>query len=212
VASDKVARRRSFAKVRSRRNHDARAVVRPALFAALTAVGAQLMVPLPFSPVPIVLSNLVAVLSGLILGPQGGAIAETVYVLVGAAGLPVYAGFHGGMGVLFGPTGGYLVGFVIAATVAGMLRGRPWLAALTGLAVIYVPGLLWLSAVARLTLWKAFLLGFLPFVPGDALKAVAAVVVARAMSAAQSSDGWAPDTGSRSLHESAWRRRSDLNR
>jgi biotin transport system substrate-specific component len=141
------------------------------------------MVPLPFSPVPIVLSNLVAVLSGLILGPQGGAIAETVYVLVGAAGLPVYAGFHGGMGVLFGPTGGYLAGFVIAATVAGMLRGRPWLAALTGLAVIYVPGLLWLSAVARLTLWKAFLLGLLPFVPGDALKAVAAVVVARAIAA-----------------------------
>jgi biotin transport system substrate-specific component len=64
------------------------------LFAALTAVGAQLMVPLPFSPVPIVLSNVVAVLSGLILGPQGGAIAETVYVLVGAAGLPIYAGFY----------------------------------------------------------------------------------------------------------------------
>jgi biotin transport system substrate-specific component len=80
--------------------------------------------------------------------------------------------------VLLGPTRGYLIGFVIAATVAGMLRGRPWLAALTGLAVIYVPGLLWLSVAARVTLWKAFLLGFLPFVPGDALKAIAAVIVA----------------------------------
>jgi len=161
------------------------------VFAALTAVGAQLQAPLPFSPVPIVLSNLLAVLSGLILGPRLGAMSQLVYVLVGVAGVPVFAGLHGGAAVLAGPTGGYLVGFVLAAAVAGALRGAPPLdtrralsAAAAGAAVVYLPGLPWLVVTTGMGLRRALLAGVLPFLPGDLLKVVAAGVVAPSLSRA----------------------------
>jgi len=176
----------------------AQAVPRPArdatlagVFAALTAVGAQLEAPLPFSPVPIVLSNLLAILSGLVLGPRLGAMSQLVYVLVGIAGVPVFAGLHGGAAVLAGPTGGYLVGFVLAAAVAGALRGEPPLdprrllcAATAGAAAVYLPGLPWLAVTTGMGLRRALLVGALPFLPGDLLKVVAAAAVAPFLSRA----------------------------
>ncbi|HKX20012.1 MAG TPA: biotin transporter BioY [bacterium] len=149
---------------------------------AATAVAAQIAIPLPGSPVPIVLSNLMAVLAGLLLGARDGAIAMVVYVLVGLAGVPVYAAGHSGAGVLVGPTGGYLVGFVIAAYLAGAVRQRSvWLAAAAAMAVIYFFGVPWLIWTTHLAWKHAVLLGALPFLPGDALKTIAAVAVARAI-------------------------------
>ncbi|MDQ4126909.1 MAG: biotin transporter BioY, partial [Actinomycetota bacterium] len=84
-------------------------MTRVALMAAVTAVAAQITIPLPFSPVPFTLQVPAVVLSGLLLGPRYGAVAQAIYVLLGAVGVPVFAGFKGGLGIIFGPTGGYLL-------------------------------------------------------------------------------------------------------
>jgi biotin transport system substrate-specific component len=174
----------------------ARRIALVGLFAALTAVGAQIQAPLPFSPVPVVLSNFFALLAGLVLGARRGATSQVVYVLLGAAGAPVFAGLHGGPQVLVGPTGGYLIGFIIAAAVAGALRGSPVsagraiVAAAVGAALIYVTGVPWLVHVMGVPwpavttgagLHKVLVVGVLPFLPGDALKVVVAGLVTPAL-------------------------------
>lgn len=180
----------------SREGRPARRIALVALFAALTAVGAQIQAPLPFSPVPVVLSNFFALLAGLVLGPRLGATSQVVYVLLGAVGAPVFAGFHRGFQVVAGPTGGYLVGFILAAAVAGALRGsrtttrRALVAAAVGAALIYVTGVPWLAHVlgvpwpAALTgmgLRKVLVAGVLPYLPGDAVKVVVAGLIAPAL-------------------------------
>lgn len=177
--------RRPRARPRAR---PARDLTLAALFAALTAVGAQIHAQLPFTPVPIVLSNFFALLAGLVLGPRLGATSQVVYVLLGAVGVPVFAGPSGGPRVLFGPTGGYLFGFILAAVAAGALRGprpdapRAVLAAAVGAALIYAAGVLWLAFVIGMGLRHAFAVGVLqPFLVGDAVKVVIAGLVAPAL-------------------------------
>ncbi|MDR0732227.1 MAG: biotin transporter BioY, partial [Treponema sp.] len=157
-----------------------------ALFAALIAAGTFVSVPLPFSPVPVVLQNLFSLLAGLVLGPVLGGGAVGLYLLAGIIGVPVFAGASGGIARLLGPTGGFLIGYLFSALSAGLIAGRPrrgaalplWrisLAVLTGLLVIYVPGLIRLRFA--LGSWgKALTAGFIPFVVGDALKGVLAVL------------------------------------
>ncbi len=180
----------------SRENRPARRIALAALFAALTAVGAQIQTPLPFSPVPVVLSNFFALLAGLVLGPRLGATSQVVYVLLGAVGAPVFAGMHGGFQVVAGPTGGYLVGFILAAAVAGALRGSrvttgsALVAAAVGAALIYVTGVPWLAhvmgvpwpaALGGMGLRKVLVAGVLPYLPGDAVKVVVAGLIAPAL-------------------------------
>src|SRR5215207_2420999 len=93
-------------------------MTRVALMAAVTAVAAQITVPI--EPVPFTFQVLAVILSGLLLGPRYGALAMAVYVLVGAVGVPVFAGFRGGLGILLGDTGGYLLSYPLAAAVAGL--------------------------------------------------------------------------------------------
>ena len=95
-------------------------LTRVALMAALTAVGAQLTIPV--SPVPFTLQVPVVVLSGLLLGPRYGALAQVVYLVMGAVGIPVFAGFSA-TDALFGPTAGYLISYPLAAAVAGLAAG-----------------------------------------------------------------------------------------
>lgn len=173
----------------------ARRIALVGLFAALTAVGAQIQTPLPFSPVPVVLSNFFALLAGLVLGPRLGATTQVVYLLLGVVGVPVFAGMRGGPQVLVGPTGGYLVGFILAAAAAGALRGsgvsagRAIAAAVVGAALIYVTGVPWLVHVIGLQwpgmsgagLHKVLVVGVLPFLPGDAFKAVVAGLITPAL-------------------------------
>lgn len=178
------------------RDRPARRIALVGLFAALTAVGAQVQTPLPFSPVPVVLSNFFALLAGLVLGARLGFTSQVVYVLLGAVGVPVFAGMHGGPQVLVGPTGGYLVGFILAAAVAGALRGTPVsaaraiAAAAVGAALIYVTGVPWLvhvmgvpwsAAATGAGIHKVLVVGVLPFLPGDALKVVVAGLVTPAL-------------------------------
>lgn len=160
-----------------------------ALFAALTAAGTFISIPLPGSPVPVVLQNLFALLSGLILGPFLGSAAVAVYLAVGAIGVPVFAGAKGGFVHFFGPTGGYLLGYLLCAMVAGLVAGKPRAgvktplariiaAAILGFAALYVPGVARLKFAINADWTKAFAVGFIPFIVGDAIKAAIAVAVA----------------------------------
>jgi len=159
-------------------------MVYASLFGALTAVGAYIIIPLP--PVPITLQTLFLGLAGTLLGARLGALSQVVYLLLGILGLPVFAGGKAGLGVLFGPTGGYLIGFVAAAFVIGKLaalKARPgfaWLclSLVAGAAVIYTLGILQLSLIARLTPAKAMAVGLLPFLPGDGIKIVLTAMIA----------------------------------
>ena len=141
---------------------------------ALLAVTAQVEIPL--WPVPVTGQTFGVLLLGALYGSRRGALATALYVAVGAAGLPVFAGGAGGVARLFGPTGGYLAGFVAAAWVVGRLSEGGWdrrpamavAAMLAGTAVIYAFGLLWLSAFVGPS--RAVAAGLVPFVVGDALK------------------------------------------
>lgn len=150
--------------------------------AVLTAVAAQVRIPLPFSPVPITLQTLVVILAGMTLGARSGALSQVLYVALGVIGLPMFAG---GAGALAGPTGGYIVGFILAAAIAGAMARRRddtmglALAFAAGMIAIYTCGTLWLSALTHQPLATALALGVLPFLAGDALKLVAAVGMAR---------------------------------
>jgi biotin transport system substrate-specific component len=171
-------------------NLNAATMTRVALMAAVTAVAAQIAIPLPFSPVPFTLQVPAVVLSGLLLGSRHGALAMAVYLLVGAIGVPVFAQFSGGLGRIVGPTGGYLLSYPLAAAVAGLAayaaanspRSRAlmlsFLWGVAALAVIYAIGAGWLSIVANLPIAVAVAQGVLPFVVFDLVKIVLAALVA----------------------------------
>ncbi|HSV73796.1 MAG TPA: biotin transporter BioY [Chthonomonadales bacterium] len=161
-----------------------------ATFAALTAVGAFLAIPI--GAVPITMQTLFVHLSGTLLGSRLGAVSQCLYVLAGLIGLPVFAGGASGLGALLGPTGGYLLGFVVGgAYLTGRLTemrrhsGPVWIAAscVAGLLVMYALGALYLSVVADLSLTRAIFVGVLPFLLGDALKVAAATAITRRLRA-----------------------------
>ena len=159
-----------------------------ALFGALTAAGTFISIPLPLNPVPIVLQNMFAILSGLVLGPILGGAAVALYLVAGALGAPVFSGGAGGFVHFFSPTGGYLFGYLFAAIVAGLLAGRPrrdrrtpvWritLATVCGFLAVYVPGLLGLKAALNSSWLAVVSTGFLPFLIGDTVKAIGAALI-----------------------------------
>jgi len=154
-----------------------------AAFALLTAVGAQIRIPLPDTPVPITLQTLFVVLAGMTLGPRLGALSMALYLLIGALGYEVFSAATSGHAV-FGATFGYLVGFVLSQPVIGWLAGRDRggpiglaLAALLGHAVVLSCGVLWLIIWLRIDVGQALILGFWPFVPGTLGKSGFAMAV-----------------------------------
>lgn len=156
-----------------------------ALFAALTAVCSLISIPLPFTPVPVSLATLPVFLSGSLLGQKYGTISQCVYLLLGAAGLPVFHNFTGGLGILTGPTGGYILGYAAAALVIGVLsKNKTSLPALAasmsaGLCACYLLGTLWFMTISKVPLLPALAACVLPFLPGDALKICAACLLTR---------------------------------
>lgn len=146
-----------------------------ALFAALTAMCAQ--VSLPIGPVPINLGLLPLLTCAALLPPRYAASTALLYIAMGAIGLPVFAGMSGGPGVLVGPTGGYLLGYVVCTALSSALIQRqlhPLAATALGIGICYLLGTLWLMHATSLTLLQALLTGTLPFIPGDAAKALVA--------------------------------------
>jgi len=144
---------------------------------------AQVRIPLPFTPVPITGQTFAVLVVGASLGSRRGAASLALYLLLGVLGLPFFAGGASGLAVLLGPTGGYLVGFVVASSLVGLLAARGFdrripgalLAFLAGEIVIYLFGVAWLSVY--LGIQHAIVAGLLPFLIGDAIKLVAAGLV-----------------------------------
>jgi biotin transport system substrate-specific component len=155
-------------------------------FAAALALASQIAVPIPGTPVPITLQPLIVVLAGMWLGPVAGATSMVLYLIAGAAGLPVFSPFGApGIARFVGPTGGYLFAYPVAAFVAGVLARRStsllgrWIAALAGTTVLLLGGLAQLAVLSG-SLSQALPLAIHPFVPLDAVKAfVAALLVPR---------------------------------
>ena len=156
-----------------------------ALFTALIAGGA--LVAIPIGSVPFTLQVLFVLLAGMLLGPRLAALSVLAYLGLGLVA-PVYAGGTSGLGVLFGPTGGYLWGFVLAALVTGAVcahwrtsLARFVAAGLLGVAPIYALGAVWLAAQLHIGLGTALATGVAPFVWLDVLKAAAAGLAARSL-------------------------------
>jgi len=153
--------------------------------AALTAGLAQVAIPL--WPVPITGQTLAVLLVGASLGATRGAISMVVYALAGLVGLPVYSDHTAGLAVLLGPTGGYIVGFVLAAALTGWLAERRWerrflggmLAFVAGSGVVFLVGLPWLKVSLGLSWTQTLDGGLYPFVIGGIIKAVIAALVLR---------------------------------
>ncbi len=151
------------------------------VFSAFVALTAQ--VSLPLLPVPLTLQTLGVLFTGAVLGSKRGTLALLLYVAEGAIGLPVFAGGLSGIGVLIGPTGGYLVGFIVAAGIVGLLAERGWdrrligaaLAMVVGNLVIYAFGVAWLTVILG-DLRTALVQGMLIFIIGDLIKIVIAAL------------------------------------
>jgi biotin transport system substrate-specific component len=150
--------------------------------AALTAVCAQISIPLPGNSVPITGQTFAVLLSGAALGANRGAAAMALYALLGVVGLPVYAGGTHGLHVIWGSTGGFIVGFLLAGWIVGRLAelrlDRDARKALplfvVGAAIIFAVGVPWLAVSAHVSLGTAISLGFTPFIPGEIIKALLA--------------------------------------
>jgi len=173
------------------------------VMAATLAVSSWASIPLPISPVPLTLQTLTVLLAGGLLGRAWGPVSVGVYLLVGVAGIPVFAGGEAGPGILLGFKGGYLVGFVVAAFLTGVAgdlvrarsRGRRWSLAVLGAGAvaaslaIYAVGVPWLAFVTGMGAWPAVAAGMLPYLPLDAVKAAAAVILMRGVDEALSAQG-----------------------
>ncbi len=151
---------------------------------AVTCILAPLVIPLPISPVPISFTNLAVYISLYVLGMKAGTISYLVYLLIGLVGVPVFSGFTGGPAKMAGPTGGYLVGFLFMALIAGYFIDRfsrnyvlQVLGMILGTAVCYLFGTVWLCIQMKLSFPAGLMAGVVPYLPGDAAKIVLAALV-----------------------------------
>jgi len=152
-------------------------------FSLFNALAAQIAIPI--GPVPITMQTFAVTLTGALLGPRLGAAALIAYLIEGASGLPFFAGGLGGLGVLLGPTGGYLVSFPAAAYITGAFSEHGWdrrfLTAVAAMAigslVILLAGWSWLVVAMRTAPIAAFTVGVAPFLIGDVIKIILAAAV-----------------------------------
>lgn len=160
-----------------------------ALFAALISIGCIIAIPLP-GGVPITVQNLFAILAGGILGSVYGGASVLLWMIIGAVGIPVFANAHGGLGIILGPTGGYMWGYALASLFLGLTLRSPklseskkdWhiilkiaLLSFVAYALVYLPGIPWFMHVMAgkgkpQTFMSALKLTFIPFIPGDLIK------------------------------------------
>lgn len=154
------------------------------LMSALMCVAGPLSVPLPFTPIPISLTNLAIYLTAYALGCKYGTISYVIYLLLGTAGLPVFSGFTGGLSKLAGPTGGYLIGFILTAAICGFSADHSGgkrtiqLAGMVfGTLAAYLFGTVWLCAQMNLTPVQGLIAGVIPYLPGDFIKILLAAVI-----------------------------------
>ena len=171
------------------------------LMTGVMVILAQIRIPLPWTPVPITGSTFGAIFAGVLLGNVWGGISMLIYVALGAAGLPVFTGFKGGAAVLFGPTAGYLIGFIVTSFLIGYItdnyaKARKFLplfnlmlissALILALGSVYL--WIWLSAAKGqgTSLGEVLWMGFIPFIPGDMIKALIAALIATSITPKES--------------------------
>ena len=166
------------------------------VFVAVTAVSAQIAIPLPFTPMPVSFGLVAVYITGILLQPKQAVFVQVCYVLLGAGGAPVFGNFRGGIGALFGPTGGYLMVYPMMAWIVSMAlnsrlsrrmerrQSKAWIILKAGASIcaahmlLYSGGTAWLSATAGIS-WRAALsLAVYPFIPLDIVKIAFCVVVA----------------------------------
>ncbi|MBQ7537782.1 MAG: biotin transporter BioY [Treponema sp.] len=160
-----------------------------ALFGALISIGCVIAIPLP-GGVPITVQNLFAILAGGVLGSFWGGLSVLIWIILGAVGIPVFANAHGGLAIILGPTGGYMLGYALGSLFLGMTLGSPKLTeskkdaklvikivlfSLIAYALVYLPGIPWFMHVMAgkgkpQTFQNALRLTFIPFIPGDLIK------------------------------------------
>ena len=161
-----------------------------ALFAAVLAAASWISVPLPFTPVPINLGTLAVTLTGALLGRKYGPLSVLIYILLGAVGVPVFAGFTGGLSHIVGPTGGYIAGYLTSSFICGVLIDQFYssdktsgnliliaAAAFLGTASCYIIGTIWFMHLTGNDLAASLGMCVIPFLPGDALKIAAAAAI-----------------------------------
>lgn len=163
-----------------------------ALFAAIISISAVLIIPLPFTPVPITLQVMTVFVTGAVLGAKRGLIAVFIYLLLGTVGIPIFAGMSSGPGILFGATGGFLIGFLPAVFLIGFLSERIilprdgivkkyWKLGIImtfGAIVVYAFGTIQLMFFTRMDLWGALMSAVIPFLPLDGVKIILGVFLA----------------------------------
>ncbi len=156
-----------------------------ALLVAMNCVSAYIVIPLPFSLSPIALQTMFVNLVAFLLTPRQTFMTMLVYILIGLAGIPVFTGGTAGPAKLFGPTGGYIFGFMVAAVLIALLRGSEYsfkrysiIGVGVGIPVIYLLGALQLKFVTGMDWQAAVVTGVLPFVPLDVVKCLAAAFLA----------------------------------
>ena len=170
-----------------------RMTVYVALFTALIIIGGYISVPIPVGPVPIVLADFFVMVTGLFLGYKWGSISVALYLALGALGLPVFAGGKAGLAILFGPTGGFLLGYFLVVLFIGLIAEKintskskitlvKNLAALIiGNIALYLVGVPWLKIAASMSWPAAIAAGFVPFIAGIAIKIVVAIILGQVL-------------------------------
>lgn len=147
-----------------------------AMFASITAILAQISIPLPFSTVPFTMQVFAVTISGVILGAKRGFISQLIYIILGAIGMPVFAQMSGGMGIVFGYTGGFIMAFPIMVLVIGYISEKTdkiyyiMLSMILALIINYVIGTLWYSFVAGVGFTEGFVVCVVPFLIPDIIK------------------------------------------
>ena len=151
------------------------------IFVAIIAVCSQIIIPMPYG-VPMTLQTFAIPLTGFVLGAKNGTIAVLIYVLLGLVGAPVFAGFAGGIGVVFGRTGGFILAFPLMALAAGLGSKKNntlwlimWLA--IGAIILYTSGMLVFSFITSNSLMTSFAFVVVPFIPSEIIKIIMVVVL-----------------------------------
>jgi len=159
-----------------------------ALFTALIIIGAYISIPIPVGPVPIVLADFFVMLAGLFLGGKYGLLSVALYLGLGILGMPVFSSGASGFAFLFGPTGGFLLGYLLLVATIGFITDKlkpsfttDLIGIIIGNVLLYTLGILWLKITLDMSWTAATMVGLIPFIPGAIIKIIVALIISRTL-------------------------------
>jgi biotin transport system substrate-specific component len=145
------------------------------IFTSLTAVGAYIIIPLPFSPVPITFQIFFVLLSGILLGKKYGPLSQIIYLILGTFGLPIFSGGRSGIGILLGPTGGFLISFVLVSWIVSYSKKNKFKNIIIYFCAVltnYIIGCAYFAFITGTSILSSINMTIIPFIPGDIFKIV----------------------------------------